>query len=351
MDDLLEFGRVAGGEILRRPVAGEQRRGHHVDALVGALSGKDRGHQQLVRRVVSERALGVGVLVLQPLVRFPGTTPGRTWSTHEGNGSAPPVALSRIGQRILRPAVVANRIDRSAADFTPGMSRCHTSPVLSPLPHTPVLPSGIQGDPRCATPAQPQIVPPSNPTTRMPGARGGTKPQPPQRPTPAAIAPECTTDTTPGATVTPQATTIRNEYTQCLTAQPNSPRSRTPLGTAIADETPVSIVALGDSLDLLKEIPDESISLILCDPPYHSTQKNNIYGDRAFVEDDEFLSWLRQFAGHWKRILKRSGTLYVFCSSRMSSRLEVMLSEHFLPSVTSLGLSQTNRDMTDGRAR
>jgi adenine-specific DNA-methyltransferase len=103
------------------------------------------------------------------------------------------------------------------------------------------------------------------------------------------------------------------------------------LGSSVADESPNAVVAHGDSLILLSALPEDSVSLILCDPPYHSTKKGNISGDRDFEEDEHFLEWMEQFAVQWKRILKRSGTLYVFCSSQMSARLEVMLSKYFRP--------------------
>ena len=47
--------------ILRSPIPGEERRGHHVDALVGALRGENGGDQQLERGSEIERAGGVRV--------------------------------------------------------------------------------------------------------------------------------------------------------------------------------------------------------------------------------------------------------------------------------------------------
>jgi site-specific DNA-methyltransferase (adenine-specific) len=73
------------------------------------------------------------------------------------------------------------------------------------------------------------------------------------------------------------------------------------------------------------------VSLLLCDPPYHTTKKANIYGDRAFEEDEHFLEWMQKYATEWKRIIKPNGTLYVFCSASMAARLEVMLSTLFRP--------------------
>jgi adenine-specific DNA-methyltransferase len=90
-----------------------------------------------------------------------------------------------------------------------------------------------------------------------------------------------------------------------------------------------ALVAQGDSLSLLREMPSNSVSLILTDPPYHSTKKHNIYGDRSFEEDLHFLEWMGQFAKEWRRVLRPNGSLYCFCSSEMAARLEVLFSGDF----------------------
>ena len=90
-----------------------------------------------------------------------------------------------------------------------------------------------------------------------------------------------------------------------------------------------SLVINGDSIDILKEIPTHSISLILTDPPYHSTKKNNIINDKSFGTDNEFVNWIEEFAKEWKRILKPSGSIFMFCSSCMEAKLEIMLSKYF----------------------
>ena len=53
-----------------------------------------------------------------------------------------------------------------------------------------------------------------------------------------------------------------------------------------------SCVLSGDSIEVIKNIPDNSVSLILTDHPYHSTKKKNIYGDTFFREDQEYLGLL-----------------------------------------------------------
>lgn len=85
----------------------------------------------------------------------------------------------------------------------------------------------------------------------------------------------------------------------------------------------------GDSLEILSNIPDKTIALILTDPPYHSTQKRNIYGDTFFREDADYLAWIQKYAKEWRRVLKPNGSVFCFCSSTMASKLEAVFSTYF----------------------
>lgn len=90
-----------------------------------------------------------------------------------------------------------------------------------------------------------------------------------------------------------------------------------------------AIVVNEDSINALKKIPDHSVSLILTDPPYHSTKKENIINDKAFSTDEEFIDWLELFSIEWKRIIKPNGSIFMFCSSAMESQLHMMLAKRF----------------------
>lgn len=80
-----------------------------------------------------------------------------------------------------------------------------------------------------------------------------------------------------------------------------------------------------DSLEALRLLPDQSVSLIVTDPPYHSTKKANVAGDRNFARDEEYLDWIESYAREWHRILQRNGSLYLFCSTEMSAQLEARI--------------------------
>ena len=84
-----------------------------------------------------------------------------------------------------------------------------------------------------------------------------------------------------------------------------------------------------DSVKALKMIPDHSVSLILTDPPYHSTKKDNIVNDKSFSTDEDFINWMELFSVEWKRIIKPNGSIFMFCSSAMESQLHMMLSKRF----------------------
>lgn len=94
-------------------------------------------------------------------------------------------------------------------------------------------------------------------------------------------------------------------------------------------KTSRSLLVRGDSLEVIKKFPDHSVSLILTDPPYHSTKKKNIYGDTSFLEDEHFLEWMSAYAKEWVRVLRPNGSLYLFCSSSMAGKLENIFASHF----------------------
>lgn len=89
------------------------------------------------------------------------------------------------------------------------------------------------------------------------------------------------------------------------------------------------LLLCGDALEVMKKIPDHSVSLILTDPPYHSTKKKNIAGDTSFNTDDDYIAWMGAFAREWKRILKYNGSVFCFCASQMESRLDIEFSKEF----------------------
>ena len=83
----------------------------------------------------------------------------------------------------------------------------------------------------------------------------------------------------------------------------------------------------GDCLVVLQEMPDNSVDLIVTDPPYFRVKSEE--WDRQWATPSEFVAWIGKLAEHWQRVLKPNGSLYVFASSQMSARVEIAIAEHF----------------------
>jgi len=74
---------------------------------------------------------------------------------------------------------------------------------------------------------------------------------------------------------------------------------------------------LGDALDLLRHLPDESIDLVMTSPPF-ALQRQKEYGN---VDQDGYVDWLLSFAIEVKRILKNTGSFVLdlggaYCKGR-----------------------------------
>ena len=73
-----------------------------------------------------------------------------------------------------------------------------------------------------------------------------------------------------------------------------------------------------DCLRYLKTLPDNSIDLILTDPPYFQVKKNA--WDNQWPNVETFLAWLDEVLVEFWRVLKPSGNLYLFCGSKLGKR-------------------------------
>ena len=78
-------------------------------------------------------------------------------------------------------------------------------------------------------------------------------------------------------------------------------------------------IKCGDAINLLKDLPDNSVNLIVADPPYNLGKD---YGNNHDLKGfDEYLDFTRDWTSEAKRVLTEDGTIYVFMGVRFISYL------------------------------
>jgi len=74
-------------------------------------------------------------------------------------------------------------------------------------------------------------------------------------------------------------------------------------------------IVLGDCLEVMRDIPDNSIDLILTDPPFGMEfQSSYRYEKHRKIENDDNLDWLPAWCEQVNRVIKKDGFIFSFCS-------------------------------------
>lgn len=104
------------------------------------------------------------------------------------------------------------------------------------------------------------------------------------------------------------------------------------------EETKNKIIC-GDNLEVMREIPDESVDLIYLDPPFFSNATyEKIWGDKDEIRSFEdrwkgginvYTEWMSDRLKEMQRILKSTGTIYLHCDYHASHYLKVEMDKIF----------------------
>lgn len=106
-----------------------------------------------------------------------------------------------------------------------------------------------------------------------------------------------------------------------------------------APELPANQLILGDNLEVLRTLPSESVDLIYNDPPFFSGRNYNvIWGDSNEVRSfhdiweggiDSYLIWLNARLWEMRRVLKKTGSIYVHCDWHASHYIKTEMDKIF----------------------
>jgi DNA modification methylase len=78
-----------------------------------------------------------------------------------------------------------------------------------------------------------------------------------------------------------------------------------------------------DCLDLLGQIPDNSIDMVLTDPPYYQIMKHD--WDNQWKTEDHYLDWCNKWTSECERVLKPGGILGVWGTTKTDTFLRYKL--------------------------
>jgi site-specific DNA-methyltransferase (adenine-specific) len=84
---------------------------------------------------------------------------------------------------------------------------------------------------------------------------------------------------------------------------------------------------LGDCLDKLKELEDDSINHIITDWPFFGVVKED--WDNQWKDLDEYLIWARRVIVEYKRVIKQNGNLAIFTGRQYNRHISQILDEYF----------------------
>lgn len=112
-------------------------------------------------------------------------------------------------------------------------------------------------------------------------------------------------------------------YGNCPTHSPDAGGS--PVIDSATSGSGEGKIIQGDCLEVMRGMDPNSVDLILTDPPYFRV-KNEAW-DRQWDDAGKFLEWMGLLVTEWHRILRPNGSLYVFASPKMATRVEAKVGE------------------------
>ncbi|OGG91906.1 repressor LexA [Candidatus Kuenenbacteria bacterium RIFCSPLOWO2_12_FULL_42_13] len=89
-------------------------------------------------------------------------------------------------------------------------------------------------------------------------------------------------------------------------------------------ELPLNQIILNDAVEELKKLPDESCDVIIIDPPYNIGKDFGNNMDKR--EMNEYISWSKIWLNESIRILKSTGTMFIYGFSEILAYLSVEIS-------------------------
>ena len=83
-----------------------------------------------------------------------------------------------------------------------------------------------------------------------------------------------------------------------------------------------------DCIKMMRTLSAKSIDLIATDPPYFRVKAND--WDNQWPNEAAFLEWLESVIKECARVLKDTGSIYLFASPQLASKIEAVIARYFV---------------------
>lgn len=80
-------------------------------------------------------------------------------------------------------------------------------------------------------------------------------------------------------------------------------------------------------MQYVKEMPDDSVDLIVTGPPYFKVKP--LGWDNQWKGEEDYLRWLDNCLAEFWWVLKLNGSIYLFGGHRLASDIEIMMRNRF----------------------
>lgn len=88
-------------------------------------------------------------------------------------------------------------------------------------------------------------------------------------------------------------------------------------------------IVCGENLEYIRKMQSDTFDLIIIDPPYNTGNVQSIH-DNSYTDNNEnYIQWLGLRLEAAKRILKQTGSIFVFCDWRESAYIKVEMDKIF----------------------
>lgn len=93
---------------------------------------------------------------------------------------------------------------------------------------------------------------------------------------------------------------------------------------------PLNKIILGDTVEELKKLPNESCDVIIIDPPYNIGKDFGNNHDRRELK--EYITWCKEWINESIRVMKPTGTMFIYGFSEILAYLsvEIPINKHWL---------------------